>query len=163
MSTQDYDEKVQEKQEEKVGEKEREKREEKFEEKWHRDPLGSVVAALLLIWAGVVLLASNLGILNVFTGVLNAFGIPAWQVPWEMPFVSPGALPVFFLGGGVILLFEVIIRLVMPAYRSQVLGTVIAAIVFFALGLGNWNVIWPLILIAVGASIALRALTGKRK
>ena len=158
MSTQDYEEKLNEKQEEKVGEKEREK----TEEKWNRDPVSGLVGAFLLIWAGVVLLASNMGFLSTFTGLLDRLGITTWRVPWEIPFVSGRALPVFFLGAGVVLLVEVVVRLVMPAYRRQVVGTIITAIVFFALALGQWDVIWPLILIAVGASIAVRALTHRQ-
>lgn len=158
MSSQDYEEKLNEKQEEKGEEKEREK----TEEKWNRDPVSGVVGAFLLIWAGVVLLASNMGFLNTFTDLLDNLGITTWRVPWEMPFVSARALPVFFLGAGVILLVEIVVRLVMPAYRRQVLGTIIGAMVFFALALGQWDIIWPLILIAVGASIAVRALTSRQ-
>ena len=50
---------------EKFDEKEREKREEKTtEEKWQNDPVGAVVGAGIFIWAGLVLLAGNLGILE---------------------------------------------------------------------------------------------------
>ena len=91
MSTQDYEEKLNEKQEEKTEEKEREKN----EEKWNRDPVSGVVGAFLLIWAGVVLLASNMGFLSTFTDLLDNLGITTWRVPWEMPFVSARALPVF--------------------------------------------------------------------
>ena len=45
---------------EKFDEKEREK----SEEKWHRDPLSAIIWALIFIWAGLVLLASNLGYLT---------------------------------------------------------------------------------------------------
>ena len=37
------------------------------EEKWRRDPLGSITWAVILIWAGLVLLADNLGMLKAFT------------------------------------------------------------------------------------------------
>ena len=55
---------------EKSDEKELEKQEEKstdeksYEEKYRRDPLGAVVWALILIWAGLVLLAQNMGTLD---------------------------------------------------------------------------------------------------
>ena len=55
---------------EKFDEKELEKQEEKsadeknYDEKYRRDPLGSIVWALILIWVGLVLLAQNMGYLN---------------------------------------------------------------------------------------------------
>ena len=54
---------------EKFDEKEREKQDEKSEEKtwdekWQRDPLTVVAWAAIFIWAGLVFLASNLGILD---------------------------------------------------------------------------------------------------
>ena len=58
------DEKDVQKQEEKGSE------EKSWEEKWRRDPLGSIVGAAFLMWAGVVLLASNLGYLDTFTELL---------------------------------------------------------------------------------------------
>ena len=59
---------------EKFDEKDREKREEKssqeksWEEKYRRDPVSSVVWAGVLVWAGLVLLASNLGFFGGFLG-----------------------------------------------------------------------------------------------
>ncbi len=78
---------------EKEEEKEEEKRHEKgpeeknWDEKWRRDPLGSLIWALILIWAGVALLLSNMGLL---------FRIPGLEV-WEL----------IFLGAGVLILAEV--------------------------------------------------------
>jgi hypothetical protein len=145
-------------QEEKVDEKEVAKQEEKWEEKWHRDPLGTVVGAVMLMWLGVVLLANNLGLLDLFADLLERFGLRSARLPWEMPFVTPEAWSLFFFGGGLILLLEIVVRLVVPTYRRNVLGTLIVAIVFFALGLGNWSLIWPLIVIAIGLSVLLRGL-----
>lgn len=45
-------------------EKTEEKEEEKYEEKHDRDPLSSLTWALILIWAGLAFLASNLGWLD---------------------------------------------------------------------------------------------------
>jgi len=50
---------------EKADEKTHEKQEEKsWEEKRRRDPLGSIAWAVILIWAGVVFLASNMNLLE---------------------------------------------------------------------------------------------------
>jgi len=139
---------------EKYNEKEMEKRDEKsaeeksYEEKYRRDPLGTLVWAVILIWAGVVMLANNFGI-------LDRIRIPFADSFSGFPFFGD-AWPFFFLGAGVILLIEVAIRLTVPDYRRPVMGTFILAIVFFGVGLGNWNVIWPLILIVIGLSILLR-------
>ena len=132
------------KEEEKEHEKEHEKEEEKSRgrwgyEKWQRDPLGAVVWAVILIWAGVALLAENMGLLARFER-LDTWGL-------------------ILIGAGGIVFLEVIVRLVMPAYRRPVGGTLIFAVILVGIGLGNlfgWDVVWPLILIGLGLSVLLR-------
>ena len=154
------DEKTEEKQEKEV-----EKREEKFEEKWQRDPLGSIIAAAILIWAGVVLLGHTMGFISSLTAVLDQIGVPAYDLPfdWFFPLITPRGLQLFFLGTGVIIAFEAILRLLIPRFRRNIFGTLIGALVFFALGFGNWQVIWPLVLIGFGLSILVGALTSRRR
>ncbi len=131
------------------GEKD-EKGEEKQEEKgrgalWRRDSLSTIVWAAILIWIGVVLLIDNLGLLGSL-GLAQGF---SW----------------IFIGAGVILLGEVVIRWLVPAYRRPLLGRLILALVLISIGLGpviNWLVVGPAILIALGIVILLRALTGRR-
>jgi hypothetical protein len=127
-------------------EKEEEKHEKNWDEKWRRDPLNAAGWALILIWGGLVLLASNIGI----------FSWVALEDAW----------PVFFVGAGVILLLEVVVRLLVPAYRGPVTGTIVLALVFLGIGLGgliNWNLIWAFVLIAVGISILVRGLLQRRE
>jgi len=139
-------------------EKEMQKREEKTaEEKWRRDPISALVWAGILIWAGFVFLADNIGMLD------NVYGIFA-QEPNDFPFAI-GAWPLIFLGAGVILLGEVVIRLLIPEYRAPVTGTLILAFVFIGIGAGNWigwGLIFPLIIIGTGISILIRVLSGDR-
>jgi hypothetical protein len=140
---------------EKFDEKEMEKKEEKApEEKWRRDPLGSIIWACILIWAGLVFLASNLGWLDaIITQTEEVTGVSAID-----NVIS--AWSVVLLGAGVIIMVEVAIRLLVPAYRRPVLGTFIFGLVLIGLGLGdliNWNILWPLIIIGVGLSILARA------
>lgn len=143
---------------EKSDEKELEKQEEKsadeksYEEKYRRDPLGAIVWALILIWAGLVLLAQNMGYLDKL-GIRLQFA----DLPFEVPFVGD-SWSLIFLGIAVILLIEIVIRLLIPDYRRPLMGTVIFLIVCIGLAFGSWNLIWPLILIAIGASILLRGL-----
>jgi uncharacterized membrane protein len=147
---QDYDEKQEEK-----HEKDLQKHDEKsYEEKWRHDPVGAIVWALILIWAGLVFLADNLG-------VWDSLRVRASDWPWELPF-SPQVWTVFFLGAGVIILAGVLLRLLVPAYRRPVLGSVIFAIVLFAIALGSWELVWPLVLIAVGASMLLSGFFDRR-
>ncbi len=157
------EEKVNEKEEEKVDEKEIEKHEEKTDEKWHQDPLSTVVGALILMWAGVVLLARNLGILDALNQMLDRLPLPEPNLPFEIPFFGTSAWQLFFLGAAGIVICEVMIRLLVPAYRRKVFGSIIGAIVLLALGLGSWNLIWPLVLIAIGVSILLSGLFRKPK
>jgi hypothetical protein len=149
---------------EKFDEKDKEKREEKspqeknWDEKWRRDPLGSVVWAVIFIWAGLVFLASNLGFLNSLysrTTGISGFGFPFRLEAWSL----------VLAGAGVILLIEVVVRLLVPEYRRPVGGTLILGFILIGVGLGDlisWSVIWPLIIIAFGLSIIFRGFLGRR-
>jgi len=144
---------------EKFDEKELEKHEEKspeeksWEEKSRRDPLGPIIWGLILLWAGAVLLLSNLGMLD---------SLLRWTIiapVWVGRLAQGWSL--VMLGAGVILLVEAAIRLLMPIYRHSVMGTVILAIVFIGIGLGDlisWNILWPVVLIALGLIIVVRGL-----
>jgi len=123
----------------KEEEKEAEKDEKTWDEKWRRDPLSAAVWAIILIWAGVALLAENIGLLARFER-LDIWGL-------------------IFIGAGVIMFLEVVIRLLVPSYRRPVGGTLVFAVVLVGLGLNNlfgWELTWPLILIAIGVGILLR-------
>ena len=122
-------------------EKEEEKQEMSWDEKWRRDPLSAAAWALVFIWGGLVLLAGNLGL---FDGIEMIDG-------WDL----------FFAGAGLILLGEVALRLLVPAYSGPVIGTIIIAAVFLAIGLGgllNWGAIWGLVIIAAGIYVLFTAL-----
>jgi hypothetical protein len=126
-----------EKDEEKRYEKEEEKRQEKsFDEKWRHNPLGAAVWALILIWAGLVLLAANFGLLARFER------LSAWNI--------------ILAGAGLILLLEVLIRLLVPEYRRPVVGNAILGLLLLAAGLStvwSWNLVWPLVLIIIGLAL----------
>jgi len=148
---------------EKADEKALEKRDEKspqeksWDEKWRRDPLGAIIWAMIFIWAGLVLLASNLGYLDAW--IERAEELPGWIGSLE------SAWPIILVGAGVIFLFEVLIRLLVPEYRRSVMGTFIFAIILIGIGLGdlvNWGIIWAVILIGVGLAIIFRGL-GRRE
>ena len=127
------------------GEKPEKQAEKSWDEKWRRDPLSAAVWALILIWAGFVLLAGNIGLL-------------AWLPlePWSL----------FFLGAGTILLLEAGFRLLSPSYRQPVIGTAIIGVVFFAVGLAGivaWQCILPLAVVGVGVYLLLRVFLGRRE
>ncbi len=129
--------------------KEDEKQEEKWNEKWNRDPLSSAVWAAILIWIGVAMLLVNMGVLN-DVRILN-YRVEAWSVG--------------FLGAGAIVFLEVIVRLLIPTYRRNVGGTFIFAVFLLAVGLGeivSWEMVGPLILIALGVSILLGGIFRRR-
>jgi hypothetical protein len=142
---------------EKAEEKEMEK-----SEKHQQDLVSSLVGAIFLIWLGVVLLAVNMDFLGTFTSILDSLPIKPYDLPFTFPFLSMSAVQVFLVGGGLILLGEVILRLLIPTFRRHVMGTFIAAIAMFSIGLGYWQVIGPLILIAIGVSVLLRGFTHRR-
>ncbi len=132
--------------------REREEKDEKHDEKEEKgrgDPLNTAVWGLIIVWAGLVFLADNLGLFRSFRG--DVPGLPIRFESWSL----------IFIGAGVILLLEAVVRVLMPAYRRAVTGTIILGIVFLSIGLGNlisWAVVGPLILIAIGAIILLRGM-----
>ena len=142
-------------------EKELDKHDEKtVEEKWRRDPVNAVMWAIIFIWAGLVFLADNLGYLN---------NLPSskWMVGDLDIIITPiGSMSVVLLGAGVIMLLSVVFRMLVPAYRAPLGGTIFLGAILIGIGLGNMfgpNLVWPFILIAVGLSILLRGLTRRRK
>ena len=138
-------EKEEEKEAEKAEKEEKTWDEKSWDEKWRRDPLSALVWAAILIWAGLVLLASNLGLLVRFEQV-DAWGF-------------------VFIGAALILLLEVAVRLLVPDFRKPVAGTFIFAIILLAIGLGNlvsWGLVWPAVLIIIGVSIVVRGFFWRR-
>jgi len=135
---------------------EKEEKQHEKEEKGRSDSLSTVIWGAIFIWAGLVLLADNLG-------YLGGLGLRGDTVPGVFPFrISTWDL--IFAGAGVIILGEVVVRLVMPSYRRHVVGSIILGFVFLSIGLGNlisWNVIWALVLIILGVVILLRAMGWK--
>ena len=126
-------------------EKRQEKEEKSWDEKWQRDPVNVAMWAAILIWVGLVLLVDNLD----FTVNLG------WWEAWA----------VIFMGAGVIVLAQVLIRILVPAYRRPVGGGLILGFVFLGIGLGDmvgWDLVWPLIIIAIGVSLFARGFMRRR-
>jgi hypothetical protein len=135
-------------------EKEVLKHDEKVEE---NDRLSSIAWAFILMWAGLVFLAQNMGWfdrMGMDVGLMWSFGaIGDWR--------SFGVWNLIALGAGVILVLETIARLLIPEFRRHVGGSLVVAAVFIGVGLGgwfDWAYLWPLILIAVGVNILLKGL-----
>jgi len=138
---------------------------ENFEEKSEKegknhngDSLSALVWALILIWAGLVFLASNMGWLD---------QIQAQQfLPEELHFIGLSTWSVIFLGAGGIVFVEAMIRILVPAYRSSSSGNFFLAAIFLGIGLGGifgWRLVWPFLLIAMGLSALANALVQRRK
>jgi len=124
---------------EEKDEKDRGEREWDKGEQWSGgDALGPLIWGLIVILAGVALLSANLGTFRWLT----------WDNVWS----------VIFIGAGLLFLLEVVLRLLLPAYRRPIRGRVILAFVALAIGIGGfigWELTWPLIVIAVGLAIIL--------
>ena len=153
MAEQQYEEKN-EKQYDEKDEKELRKHDEKVEQ---RDVLGSVVWAAMLIWAGLVFLAVNMGWLGKFLDAIDAYQ----YLPDGMQVFEPAIWAIIMLGTGTILLAEVVIRLLVPKFNRHIGGTLVLAAVFIGSGLGNffgWDLVWPFILIALGVGVLLGGL-----
>ena len=97
-------------------------KEDLFWEEWFQeDWLDKVMWAVAFIWAGLVILTNNLG------------------------YIDGDGWSLFFRGAGALVLIELAIRVLVPAYRRDLLGTLILA--GFLLWLGGWALLWPIILI----------------
>ena len=148
---------MQEKELDKRDEKE-EKEEKSFEEKSRRDPVGALVWAATLIWAGVVLLGQNLGY---FDRISIRLGDTGFNFPFELE-RWVGAWQVFWLGAAALVVLGVIARVLVPSWRGPILGSLIWAIVLVGIALGEWTYIWPLILIAIGVSLLFGGILRRR-
>jgi fatty acid desaturase len=124
---------------EEKDEKDRREREWDKGEQWSGgDALGPIIWGLIIIFAGLAFAAVNLGMYPWLT----------WDNVWSM----------IFIGAGLLFLFEVILRILMPSYRRPIRGRIILAFVALAVGLGGligWEITWPLIIIAVGLAIVV--------
>lgn len=144
-----YDEKAEEKYE---------KEDEKVDEKHNQDPLSSLTWALILIWAGLVFLAANIGWLDqIETQPLGIEGLTISSLStWSL----------IFLGAGVLVFLEALVRTFVPAYRSSTGGNFFLAAIFLGIGMGmifGWNVVWPFVLIAMGLAALGSALIRNKK
>jgi hypothetical protein len=144
---------------EKFDEKAKEKQEEKSpDEKWRNDPLGMIVFACILIWAGIVLLLDNTGKLDEWIReVVRATGWTTLRDSNEWQIIA--------LGAGVIILVEILLRLIVPAYRRSIHGSLIFAILLIGFGLSGWiawEILWPIVLIILGLSIVFRGVFRKK-
>jgi hypothetical protein len=130
-----------EKEREKEQEKSRGGDEKRWDEKVRRDPFGTTLWGLILLWSGLVLLAGNLG----WLGPLAA--IPSWSL--------------ILLGAGGILLLGVAYVLLVPAYRRPTGGLLVLAFLLLLAGVGSafgLALLGPALLIALGVVILARAL-----
>lgn len=143
--------------EEKPEEKKKKENDKRNKKQGH-DSLSSITWALILIWAGLVFLASNLGWLDqiqfqqIEFGGITFSGLSTWSL--------------IFLGAGLLVFLEAIIRTFVPAYRSSTGGNFFLAAIFLGIGLGGifgWEVVGPFILIAMGLSALASALIQNRR
>jgi cation transport ATPase len=136
-----YDEK-----DEKERREDQEKHNEKEEkETTQQDPLSRIMWAIFLIAAGLILLAQTQG-----------------YITWDQ---FGGFWSLLFLTIGVFTLAEVLLRLLLPAYRRPVAGQLVTGIVFLILGLGGiigLEFSGAIILIALGLAILVGGLTRGR-
>ncbi|MGC9467447.1 MAG: hypothetical protein ACP5HS_02550 [Anaerolineae bacterium] len=116
--------------------------------------LDALFWAAALLWSGGVLLAASLG-------YLDSLSFRAFDLGWNLPFGNE-AWTLVFLGIGVLVGIEIVVRLLVPAYRRNVLGYVVLMIVALSLGFGRVEAMWPSILIAVGASLLIRSARRRR-
>lgn len=130
-----------EKQEEK-DEKGRRERREKMEKHQQGDVLGGITWGLILVATGGVFLWASLS---------------GWDnLDLELKDKATWSLIAGCAGG--ILLLQALVRLVLPAYRRPVTGTLIASFVLIGVAIGNyygWQYVWPIMVIGIGLVVLL--------
>ena len=139
-------------------EKEMLKHDEKIEE---NDLLSSISWAFILMWAGFVFLAANMGWFAAYGLDVNT----SWPFDIFSNWQSFSAWNLIALGAGGIILIETLIRLLIPKFRRRIGGSLIGAAVLIGVGLGgwlSWNYLWPLVLIAVGINVLVSGLSRKK-
>lgn len=122
-----------------------------------QDILGSITWALILVWAGLVFLASNFG-------WLDAVEISP-ILPEALDFIGLSTWSLIFLGAGVLIFIESLISTFVPSFRSNKSGNFFLSAIFLGIGLSGifgWDLIWPFVLIFLGITALASALI-KRK
>ena len=135
-----------------------EKEEQKHKEKSHNDQLSSLVWALILIWAGLVFLGDNLGLMNAIVADPIQIG--------DITIRQIGTWSMIFLGAGVLVFVEGLIRTFVPVYRASTGSDFFLAAIFLGIGLGGligYSLVWPFILIAMGLATLASAMIRKRR
>jgi fucose 4-O-acetylase-like acetyltransferase len=107
--------------------------------------------------------------------VKNQIWYPSVEV-WNT-FVTSFMMPLMFVISGASLfcalgkggfgkfLKDKVLRLLVPAFHRHVGGNLVLAAILAGAGVGNiygWNLVWPVVLIAIGVLVILRPLVGKR-
>jgi hypothetical protein len=72
-----------------------------------------------------------------------------------------------FIGAGVILLLEILVRFVLPDFRRPLTGNIIFAIAALAAGLGildlfDWKIVGAVALIAIGVGVLMQGIFRRR-
>ena len=129
-------------------EKGQEKQQEKGkspDEKYEKNPLGFMMFAVVLFWLGIYLLLRNR---HVFPDTDQSWAYLVWGIA----------------GLAVV---EIIIRLMVPRWRQPVTGTFVWAVIWAGVGVGlwtgeDWEIIGPIVLIAVALALVLGRLIPRR-
>jgi hypothetical protein len=115
------------------------------EDRYQRDPLGFLMLAFALFWLGVYLLLRNR---HVFPDTEQSWAYLVW-------------------GLAALAYVEIVIRLLVPKWRSALGRVFVWAAIWTGVGIGlwtggDWGIIGPVVLIAIGIGMIISRLVPRR-
>jgi hypothetical protein len=119
-----------------------------------RDSLSAFLWGAVVLWAGMVFLATNLGMLD------SVLPVTLKVLPGVPGYFHPEVWSVILVGAGLLIWLGVIIRILVPAFRHDIISGLVFGLILMGIGFGilyGWDLAWPVLLVGIGLSVLLRA------
>lgn len=119
-----------------------------------RDSLSAFLWGAVVLWAGLVFLVNNLGMLD------SVLPVTLTVLPGVPSYFHPEIWSIILIGAGLLVWLGVIIRILVPAFRHDIISGLVFGLILMGIGFGilyGWDLAWPVLLVGIGLSVLLRA------